>query len=104
MTFFRKEKPQRASLGQPLDRVDGRLKVTGAARYAAEYAIPNVVHAVMVTSTIAKGRIRSMDTSGAEKVTGVIKILTPFNAPKLPGAPLPGPHAEKGEGNGQMAE
>jgi xanthine dehydrogenase YagR molybdenum-binding subunit len=104
MTFFRKEKPQRASIGQPMDRVDGRLKVTGAARYAAEYAVPNVVHAVMVTSTIAKGRIRSMDTSAAEKVSGVIKILTPFNAPKLPGVPVPGPHAQSAEGNRQRAE
>jgi len=96
MTFYRKERPKRASVGQPLDRVDGRLKVTGGARYAAEYAVPNVAHAVMVTSTIAKGRIRSMDTSAAEKVTGVIKILTPFNAPKLPGAPVPGPHGAAG--------
>ncbi|HEY3563442.1 MAG TPA: hypothetical protein VGL96_00395, partial [Casimicrobiaceae bacterium] len=60
MTWHRKPKPRRAaSLGQPLDRVDGRLKVTGGARYAAEFAVPNVAHAVIVTSTIAKGRVRS---------------------------------------------
>ena len=86
MTWYRKRK-RAASLGQPLDRVDGRLKVTGGARYAAEFAMPNVVHAVLVTSTIAKGRVRSMDTSAAERARGVIKVLTPFNAPKLPGAP-----------------
>lgn len=80
------------SVGEPMDRVDGRLKVTGGARYAAEYALPNLVHAVLVTSTIAKGRIRAMDTSAAERVAGVVKVLTPFNAPKLPGAPVPGPH------------
>ncbi|HXT15361.1 MAG TPA: xanthine dehydrogenase family protein molybdopterin-binding subunit [Gemmatimonadaceae bacterium] len=74
------------SLGQPLDRVDGRLKVTGGAKYAAEFAIPNLVHAVMITSTIAKGRVAAFDTSAAERAPGVIKIITPFNAPKLPGA------------------
>ena len=93
MTMYHKPKPPRAaSLGQPLDRVDGRLKVTGGARYAAEFAVANVVHAVLVTSTIASGRVKSMDTSAAEKVPGVIKVFTPFNAPRLPGAPKPGPH------------
>ena len=89
-----------ASVGTPMDRVDGRLKVTGGARYAAEYAVPNIVHAVLVTSTIAKGRIRAMDTSAAERAPGVIKVLTPFNAPKLPGAPIPGPHEIAGSGSG----
>src|SRR5438309_7155455 len=91
MTWYRKPK-HTASLGQPLDRVDGRLKVTGGARYAAEFALPNAVHAVIVTSTIAKGRVKSMDTSAAERAPGVIKVLTPFNAQRLPGAPKPGPH------------
>ena len=106
MTWYRNPKPRRAaSLGQPLDRVDGRLKVTGGARYAAEFAAPNVAHAMIVTSTIARGRIRSMDTSAAEKVPGVIKVFTPFNAPRLPGAPMPGPHppaqnAGAGQGGG----
>ncbi|PYP63663.1 MAG: acylaldehyde oxidase [Gemmatimonadetes bacterium] len=85
------------SVGAPMDRVDGRLKVTGGARYAAEYAIPNLVHAVMVTSTVAKGRVRAMNTSVAERALGVIKVLTPFNAPRLPGAPKPGPHAPSAE-------
>ena len=53
------------SIGAPLNRVDGRLKVTGGARYAAEYAIANVAHAVIVTSTIAKGRVLSMDIGAA---------------------------------------
>ncbi len=44
-----------ASIGKPLDRVDGRLKVTGAAHYAAEFAVPGLVHAVLVQSTIAAG-------------------------------------------------
>ena len=113
MTLYRKPKPPRAaSLGQPMDRVDGRLKVTGGARYAAEFAVPNVAHAVLVTSTIARGRVKSMDTSAAEKVPGVIKVFTPFNAPRLPGAPKPGPHrpaenagaAQGGQRQGQGAQ
>jgi len=100
MTWYRQRKPP-ATLGQPLDRVDGRLKVTGGARYAAEFAIPNVAHAVIVTSTIAKGRIESMDTRAAEGAAGVLKVLTPFNAPRLPGAPNPGPHNESAAATGQ---
>ena len=96
MSSYRK--PRRAPvLGAPIDRVDGRLKVTGGARYAAEYALANLAHAVMITSTIAKGRVRAIDTSAAERVPGVIKVLTPFNAPKLGGAPRPGPHASQSQ-------
>ena len=45
------------SVGAPINRVDGRLKVTGGARYSAEMPVANVAHAVMVTSTIARGSI-----------------------------------------------
>jgi xanthine dehydrogenase YagR molybdenum-binding subunit len=103
MTWDRKPKRRVESVGAPLDRVDGRLKVTGGARYAAEYPIPNVAHGVIITSTIAKGRITAMDTSVAEKAPGVIKVLTPFNAPRLPGAPKPGPHAQSAEGGAQSS-
>ena len=44
-------------IGEPLERVDGRLKVTGKATYTADWNSPNAAHAVLVTSTIAKGRI-----------------------------------------------
>src|SRR6266566_348566 len=71
------------SLGAPLDRVDGRLKVTGGAKYAAEFPIANAAHAMIVTSTIAKGRVRAMDTSAAMRVPGVLTIITPFNAEKV---------------------
>jgi xanthine dehydrogenase YagR molybdenum-binding subunit len=71
------------SIGAPIDRVDGRLKVTGAARYSAEFPFANTAHAVIVTSSIAKGRVTAMDTSAAMKVPGVLKILTPFNAEKV---------------------
>jgi xanthine dehydrogenase YagR molybdenum-binding subunit len=76
------------SIGQPLDRVDARLKVAGQAPYSAEYKIPNVAHAVIVTSSIAKGRILAVDTAAAERVTGVLAIMTNRNAPKLPKNPM----------------
>jgi xanthine dehydrogenase YagR molybdenum-binding subunit len=72
-----------AVVGKPLDRVDARAKVTGAAKYSAEFQIPNMAYAFLVQSTIAKGRIRSIDTSAAEKAPGVLGILTHKNAPKL---------------------
>ncbi|HEY0779413.1 MAG TPA: molybdopterin cofactor-binding domain-containing protein, partial [Gemmatirosa sp.] len=72
------------SIGAPIDRVDGHLKVTGGARYSAEMPVENVAYAVMVTSTIARGRVRSADTAAAERAQGVIAVYTPANAPKLP--------------------
>jgi xanthine dehydrogenase YagR molybdenum-binding subunit len=74
-----------ASIGRPIDRVDGRLKVTGAARYVTDQPL-TVTQAVLLTSTIARGRIVSMDTRAARGVRGVLAILTHRNTPKLPGA------------------
>jgi xanthine dehydrogenase YagR molybdenum-binding subunit len=74
----------RAVVGAPMNRIDGRLKVTGAARYSAEMPVANVHYAVIVQSTVASGRIRSIDTAEAEKMTGVVKVLTHLNAPRLP--------------------
>jgi xanthine dehydrogenase YagR molybdenum-binding subunit len=75
-------------IGQPLERLDGRLKVTGEARYTADMPIPNLAHGVMLQSTIARGRIRQMDTTRAEAAPGVLAVLTPFNMPKLAPAPV----------------
>ena len=72
-------------VGAPVDRVDGRLKVTGGAKYAAEFPMDRIAHAVMITSTIAKGHVKSIDTDALMKMPGVIAVLTPQNAPKLPG-------------------
>jgi len=72
-------------IGKPLDRVDGRLKVTGAARYAADAQPANVAYGVLVTSTIARGKVESIDMSAAEKVPGVLAVLTHRNAPRIPG-------------------
>ena len=71
-------------IGPPLDRVDGRLKVTGRAVYSAEHLVPGVTHAILITSTIPKGRVSAMDRSEAETSPGVLAVLTPMNAPKLP--------------------
>ncbi|HEY2408815.1 MAG TPA: xanthine dehydrogenase family protein molybdopterin-binding subunit [Polyangiaceae bacterium] len=73
-------------VGQGVDRVDARLKVTGKARYAAEVPVANVVYAVIVTSGIARGRIAQLDLSRARSVPGVLEILSHENAPQLPGA------------------
>jgi xanthine dehydrogenase YagR molybdenum-binding subunit len=75
-----------SATGMGIDRVDARLKVTGTAPYAAEIPVANVVHAVIVESTIAKGRITSIDTAAAERAPGVLTVLTHANAPALPGA------------------
>jgi xanthine dehydrogenase YagR molybdenum-binding subunit len=70
-------------VGKPINRVDGRLKVMGAARYAAEIPQDNIAHAVLIQSTIAKGRIKDIDTSEAETAPGVLAVITHRNAPKL---------------------
>ncbi|MFN0139209.1 MAG: xanthine dehydrogenase family protein molybdopterin-binding subunit [Pyrinomonadaceae bacterium] len=64
------------------NRVDGVAKVTGKARYIAEFKFANLAHAYLVQSTIAKGKIVSLDTSEAEKQKGVIKVFTHANSPK----------------------
>jgi xanthine dehydrogenase YagR molybdenum-binding subunit len=73
-----------SALGQPIDRIDGRLKVTGRAPYTYEHPVPNAVPGVLLTSSIAKGRIIDMDTSKAERAPGVLLVLTHKNAPRLP--------------------
>jgi xanthine dehydrogenase YagR molybdenum-binding subunit len=72
-----------AVTGKPLDRVDGRQKVTGTAQYSAEYPQQNLAYAVLIDSKIASGSIKSIDTSAAEKAPGVLAVLTHTNAPKL---------------------
>lgn len=85
--------------GKPIDRVDGRLKVTGAATYTAEFKPKNMAYGVAVQSTITKGRIRSIDTRVAENSPGVIKVMTYENAMSLhfpqSGNPGGGKFAEK---------
>ncbi|TIM91524.1 MAG: hypothetical protein E5Y59_23565, partial [Mesorhizobium sp.] len=65
-----------ALIGKSVSRVDGRLKVTGAATYAAEFEVPNLAHAAVVRSIVANGRIASIDTAEAERAPGVIAVVT----------------------------
>src|SRR3954466_12090445 len=69
-------------MGPGLNRVDGRLKVTGAAKYSVEFDVPNCAYAWPVESNIAKGKILSIDSSAAEKAPGVLVVLTHRNIPK----------------------
>jgi xanthine dehydrogenase YagR molybdenum-binding subunit len=71
------------AVGGSISRKDGRLKVTGRARYAADHPVKNVVHAVAVQSTIANGRITAIDSSLAENAPGFLAIIHHGNAPKL---------------------
>jgi xanthine dehydrogenase YagR molybdenum-binding subunit len=68
-------------VGKPIDRVDGRLKVTGGARYAYEMQQENVLYGFVVEASIGKGTIRSIDTRAAEAAPGVALVLTHRNAP-----------------------
>src|SRR5258705_4449745 len=70
-------------IGKPISRVDGRQKVTGQATYAAEFGSPGTVHGAIVRSTVANGRIASIDSAAAEKAPGVLAVLTHRNAPRL---------------------
>jgi xanthine dehydrogenase YagR molybdenum-binding subunit len=79
-----------AAVGAPLSRVDGRLKVTGQAKYAADHEPEGVVHAVVVDSSIGRGRITGIDTRAAEAEPGVLKVIHHRNAPELPYGPNPG--------------
>ena len=70
--------------GQPVTRVDGRLKVTGAARYAADNPLPDLVHAVLVCSTISRGTVEGVDGQAALDRPDVIRLLTEFAGVTLP--------------------
>src|ERR1700727_1193342 len=62
-------------IGQSVTRIDGRLKVTVGAKYGVNYDFDGLVYGVGVASTIANGRVRSIDTSESEKMPGVLSIL-----------------------------
>lgn len=70
-------------VGRSIARVDGPAKTTGRARFAAEYAYPDLAYAALVHSTIARGRIIRMDTEAARALDGVVVVLTHENAPAM---------------------
>ena len=72
------------TIGTPVSRVDGIAKVTGQARYAAEFTPKGTTYAVIVETTTSAGEIKAIDTTAAEKVPGVILVLTHKNSDKLP--------------------
>ncbi|OUL18286.1 acylaldehyde oxidase [Nostoc sp. RF31YmG] len=90
------------AIGKAIDRIDGRLKVTGGAQYCAEMPIPNLVHAVLINSAIAKGRIVSIDTKAAQVAPGVLAILTHHNSPKILPARVTLDSANQGGGAGEQ--
>jgi xanthine dehydrogenase YagR molybdenum-binding subunit len=84
MQEYRVSKSMKPYIGAPTSRVDGIAKVTGAAKYAGEFNQPDLAHAYLVGATIAKGRIKNLDTSQARRVAGVLDVLTHENRPPLP--------------------
>jgi xanthine dehydrogenase YagR molybdenum-binding subunit len=70
-------------IGTATSRVDGHAKVTGTAKYAGEFGAPDLAYGNLVTSTIAKGRLVSIDISGAMAIPGVIAVLTHKNRPPM---------------------
>jgi xanthine dehydrogenase YagR molybdenum-binding subunit len=92
---------QRVAIGQPVDRVDGHAKVTGAGRYSAEIALPNMAYAVLIGADVSSGRVSAIHASEAERAEGVAAVLTHRNLPKVAAQPPLFPslfgHAAPGE-------
>ncbi|MGH9158946.1 MAG: xanthine dehydrogenase family protein molybdopterin-binding subunit [Vicinamibacteraceae bacterium] len=70
-------------IGKEMSRVEGVAKVTGQAKYAAEFRVPNLAHGFIVLGSVAKGTIAAIDTRDAEAAAGVIRVFTHLNTPKL---------------------
>jgi xanthine dehydrogenase YagR molybdenum-binding subunit len=85
-------------IGAQVSRLDGPLKVRGEARFAAEYAMEGMVYAALRYSTVARGRITTLDTGAAEAAAGVVLVMTYRNAPRMQPPPvfLTGPKAAGG--------
>jgi xanthine dehydrogenase YagR molybdenum-binding subunit len=72
-----------SSIGQPLTRRDGVLKVTGGAKYAADHHPAGMLYAVLALSIIARGRVTCLDIAAAKAHPGVVEVITPANRPPL---------------------
>src|SRR5580658_10423076 len=72
-----------SSIGQPLTRRDGVLKVKGEARYAADNHPAGMLYAVLAVSSIARGRVTFLDVQAAKDHPGVVEVMTPANKPPL---------------------
>jgi xanthine dehydrogenase YagR molybdenum-binding subunit len=80
------------AIGQSLSRADGRLKVTGRARYTADVRSDDALHASIVHSTIANGNVKAIDAIEADKAPGVVAVFTAHNMPRLNPTPRPWSH------------
>ncbi|WP_120008735.1 xanthine dehydrogenase family protein molybdopterin-binding subunit [Teichococcus vastitatis] len=74
---------QNVGIGSAINRVDGLQKVTGRARYAAEHPVPGLLHGVIVSGAIPKGRIVTLEDSEARAVPGVVEVLSHKNRPHV---------------------
>ena len=74
----------KSAVGQPINRIEGKAKVTGSAKYAAEYNLKDIAYGVLVSSTITRGKILEIDSKSAEKSPGVIAVISHLNAPEVP--------------------
>ncbi|QAY76317.1 xanthine dehydrogenase family protein molybdopterin-binding subunit [Sphingosinicella sp. BN140058] len=79
---------QHGHVGAPVSRIDGPLKVSGAAPFAAEFPMADMVYAAIAYSNIARGRISELDVGAAEAAPGVVLVMTHRNAPRLKPTPL----------------
>jgi xanthine dehydrogenase YagR molybdenum-binding subunit len=93
-SLLQEEEAPKTAQRQLNTRYDGRDKVTGKAKFSAEFPVENLVYAYIVQSTIPRGAVAAIDQAAASKASGVLAILTPFNAPKLPVA-SPAPPARR---------
>ncbi|WP_298689756.1 xanthine dehydrogenase family protein molybdopterin-binding subunit [uncultured Sphingomonas sp.] len=74
---------QHGVIGAALSRLDGPLKVQGAARFAAEFPLDDMVYAALAYATIPRGRIAGLDVAAAEAAPGVVLVMTHHNAPRM---------------------
>ncbi|MDX7952387.1 xanthine dehydrogenase family protein molybdopterin-binding subunit [Lichenihabitans sp. Uapishka_5] len=79
---------QHGLIGASISRIDGPVKVRGAARFAAEVPLPGMLYAALAYGTVAKGRIATLDTGAAERAPGVALVMTHRNAPRMKPMPL----------------
>ncbi|RVT90269.1 xanthine dehydrogenase family protein molybdopterin-binding subunit [Sphingomonas crocodyli] len=90
---------QHGHTGKPVSRIDGPLKVAGAAPFAAEFALEQMTYASVLFSTVARGRIATLDTVAAERAPGVVLVMTYHNAPRMKPMPLFMSTSKAGGGN-----
>ncbi|HMH68277.1 MAG TPA: xanthine dehydrogenase family protein molybdopterin-binding subunit, partial [Pinirhizobacter sp.] len=88
-----------------MPRAEASLKASGAIDYTADIAMPGMLHAVLVSSPIARGRVRSINTTAAEAFPGVVRVFTPETMPRLPSVPeQPDPEIAYGSSFVPMAD